>query len=150
MDNCRGKNCGTLKNGRHSAECIKEYEDATGYNMNALDKQVGGDHYKEQKLQPIELAYMVGGTPAFCKLAKYITRNKGDHAENIRKAIHVIELEHELRDYVRYYNNDLPYRHLITLFTDDPYFQRALLALYGRRYTNAVNALEEYLQNANH
>ncbi len=65
----------------------------------ALESQVGGSHYKTLTIQPVQLAYSIGGSPCFCKLTKYITRDKGDRKENLAKALHVIELENELIDY---------------------------------------------------
>lgn len=67
--------------------------------MPALKKQCDGSHYTEMKLQPIELAYLLGTSPAFCKLAKYITRNKVDSLVDYEKAVHSIELEKELRQH---------------------------------------------------
>ena len=65
---------------------------------NALEQQVGGSHYKDMDMQPAQLAYMVGGSPMFCKLAKYLTRKKGDRNENLNKALHCIALENEMID----------------------------------------------------
>jgi DNA-binding phage protein len=45
---------------------------------------------KNVKIQPIELAYKLGASPAFCKLAKYISRQKNDKKINLQKAIHCI------------------------------------------------------------
>ena len=65
---------------------------------NALEQQVGGTHYKDMKMQPAELAYKVGGSPMFCKLAKYLTRDKGERVDNLNKALHCIALENEMID----------------------------------------------------
>ena len=51
--------------------------------MSALDTQIDGGHYKDVKIQPIELAYKLGASPAFCKLAKYLSRDKGDKKINL-------------------------------------------------------------------
>lgn len=59
----------------------------------ALDKQVGGDHYKSLKIQPMEYS-MANGLDACQHTAiKYITRfrTKGG-LEDLDKAIHAIEL----------------------------------------------------------
>jgi hypothetical protein len=60
----------------------------------ATDKQVGGDHYKDCKIQPIE--YIVGNDLTFCEgnAIKYITRHrrKGEGAKDIEKAIHYLEM----------------------------------------------------------
>ena len=58
------------------------------YNMSILDQQVGGDHYKKQKIQPIEYIQANGlGFLQGC-IVKRITRYK-DKAEDedIRKII---------------------------------------------------------------
>ena len=57
-------------------------------NMSILDQQVGGDHYKKQKIQPIE--YIQANNLSFLEgcIVKRITRHK-DKAkdEDIRKII---------------------------------------------------------------
>jgi hypothetical protein len=60
--------------------------------MSALDKQEGGDHYKTA-IQPIEfihankLGFIEGN------VVKYVTRHRNKNgAEDIRKAIHYLEL----------------------------------------------------------
>ena len=62
--------------------------------MKATLKQVGGSHYKDCKIQPIE--YIVGNDLTFCEgnAIKYITRHrrKGEGAKDIHKAIHYLEM----------------------------------------------------------
>ena len=62
--------------------------------MKAEDKQVGGDHYKHLKIQPMR--YSMANNLNACQhtAIKYITRykDKGDAIENLEKAIHTIEL----------------------------------------------------------
>ena len=63
--------------------------------------QVGGDHYKKYKIQPLE--YIVANNMGFCAASaiKYITRyrDKGG-SQDIRKAIHFLQLllEHEYQE----------------------------------------------------
>ena len=64
----------------------------------AKDTQVGGDHYKGLEYQPFHLALDCSGSPAFIKAAKYLTREKNDRKENLRKAYHCIQLEQEYRE----------------------------------------------------
>jgi hypothetical protein len=69
--------------------------------MSALDKQVGGDHYKTQGIQPLEITYLNYGyeglsAAVYTKVNKYLTRDKGDHLENLDKAIHCIEIQKEI------------------------------------------------------
>lgn len=61
--------------------------------MKALDRQVGGDHYKGQGIQPVEyihsndLSYFEGN------IVKYTTRHKSKgKADDIRKVIHYAQM----------------------------------------------------------
>ena len=62
--------------------------------MKATLKQVGGNHYKDCKIQPIE--FIVGNDLTFCEgnAIKYITRHrrKGEGAKDIHKAINYLEM----------------------------------------------------------
>ena len=62
--------------------------------LGAKSKQIGGNHYKDCKIQPIE--YIVGNDLTFCEgnAVKYITRHrrKGEGAKDIQKAIHYLEM----------------------------------------------------------
>lgn len=63
----------------------------------ALDNQVGGNHYKKMKIQPIE--YIHANNLDFLEgnIVKYITRHKFKNgAEDIRKIIHYAKLILEL------------------------------------------------------
>jgi len=70
-------------------------------NDHAIDKQVGGDHYKKLKIQPIE--YALANDLGICEHAvvKYVSRWKDKNGvEDIKKAIHYLEIlleriEHE-------------------------------------------------------
>ena len=69
--------------------------------MSALQKQIGGEHYKKLKIQPMEYS-MANGLDACQHTAiKYITRfrDKGG-IEDLKKAKHVIDMliEFEERD----------------------------------------------------
>lgn len=66
--------------------------------VSAIDEQIGGDHYKNQGLQPFEITYANFGYIGICasvytKVNKYLTRDKGDHRENLEKAIHTIQVQ---------------------------------------------------------
>jgi hypothetical protein len=65
--------------------------------MRALDRQVGGNHYKDCKIQPVE--YITANRLGFLEgnVVKYITRHrtKGGRAD-IEKVIHYAELLLEL------------------------------------------------------
>ena len=64
----------------------------------ATDKQVGGDHYKDCAIQPVD--YIVKNNLDFLEgnVVKYITRHKTKNGiEDIRKVIHYAELILELK-----------------------------------------------------
>lgn len=70
---------------------------------NPLDEQVGGTHYKDQGIQPFEITYANFGyegirASVYTKVNKYLTRTKGDHKENLEKAIHCLQIQLELLD----------------------------------------------------
>lgn len=68
----------------------------------ALQRQEGGQHYKDNAIQPI--VYIHANKLGFCEgnVVKYITRHKEKNgAEDIRKVIHYCELLLELE-----YKND--------------------------------------------
>jgi hypothetical protein len=64
-----------------------------GIGQGAVDKQIGGDHYKDMAIQPAEyatknkLGFLEGNA------IKYISRHgKKNGAEDVKKAIHCLEL----------------------------------------------------------
>ena len=70
--------------------------------MKATLKQVGGSHYKDCKIQPVE--FIVGNDLTFLEgnIIKYITRHrrKGEGRKDIEKVIHYAEIILE-KDYGR-------------------------------------------------
>lgn len=67
--------------------------------MSVLLNQIGGDHYKDLPIQPIEYIHKNG--IGFCEGAviKYVTRWRGKNGiEDLKKAIHMIELLIEMED----------------------------------------------------
>ena len=68
--------------------------------LKATDKQIGGKHYKEYKIQPIE--FIVANKLDFIQgnIIKYALRNKdGEHPdEKWDKIIHYCELAKELQN----------------------------------------------------
>ena len=63
-----------------------------------LDKQVGGDHYKDCKIQPVEYIHANGLDYFEGNVIKYVTRHrtKGEGKKDIEKAIHYAQLILEL------------------------------------------------------
>lgn len=63
----------------------------------ALDKQVGGSHYKDLAIQPIEMTYNRYGyqgvkAALHTKVDKYLLRDKDDELGQLEKAKHCLEL----------------------------------------------------------
>lgn len=68
--------------------------------MSALDSQVGGSHYKDRKIQPVQ--YIEANELKFLEgcVVKRVTRHDrptGKGREDIEKAIHELQLLLELR-----------------------------------------------------
>lgn len=61
--------------------------------MSALDKQIGGGHYKDLAVQPMEYSMLNGLDPCQHTAIKYITRfREKDGIKDLDKAIHCIEM----------------------------------------------------------
>ena len=63
------------------------------YMTKALETQVGGDHYKDMQIQPIE--YILKNNLGYCEanVVKYISRWQSKNGiEDLRKARHYIDL----------------------------------------------------------
>lgn len=87
-------NCDACQNGYTNWEPIKQPEPSA---KTALQRQEGGQHYKNNAIQPI--VYIHANKLGFCEgnVVKYITRHKEKNgAEDIRKVIHYCELLLEL------------------------------------------------------
>ena len=71
----------------------KEFKERVALEETALRKQVGGTHYKDFKIQPIE--YITKNSLGWCEgnIVKYISRHhmKGGRAD-VEKVIHYCEL----------------------------------------------------------
>lgn len=70
-----------------------EYEKNYKLTMKTLEQQIGGDHYKKMRIQPIE--YIMGNEIPFAEgcIIKYVSRwrSKGGIAD-LEKARHFIEM----------------------------------------------------------
>lgn len=114
-------------------------------NTNALNIQVAGNHYKTQKIQPIELTYILGQTAAFCKVCKYTTRVKDNPLQQVDKAIHCIQLEETLVDHMCKYS-PLSWEmsaSYIKDFTEDTDLREALKCMVNKNYKGAISALNK-------
>ena len=73
------------------------FDGRTTASVAALDTQVGGDHYKDMGIQPLEAVlanygYVGLEAAVYCKVLKYMGRDKGSKVENLRKASHVLDI----------------------------------------------------------
>lgn len=122
--------------------------------MSGLGTQVSGTHYTSMKLQPVQIAYMLYATPCFCKLAKYLTRDKGDKLTNLKKALHCIKLEQDLIEYADVYLDNLDRlvsaedgEALIFQFTDNDSYRKALFHLWVGNHESAILTVEDIIRN---
>lgn len=61
--------------------------------MSALDKQEGGSHYKDMKIQPAEYCEANGLSYLESIVVKYVSRHRNKNGkDDLKKAIHSIEL----------------------------------------------------------
>ena len=64
----------------------------------ALDIQVGGNHYKKDGMQPMELADKVAMLPSCFSIFKYVYRHKDKNGrEDLNKALHCCSIKEELK-----------------------------------------------------
>ena len=71
----------------------KDFEEYVDGWKEPLDKQVGGNHYKDMKIQPVE--FITANELGFLEgnIVKYVCRHHAKNgAEDIKKAIHYCEL----------------------------------------------------------
>lgn len=119
--------------------------------MSGLGTQVSGTHYTAMKMQPIELAYKLYGTPCFCKLAKYLTRDKGDKLVNLNKAKHCVQLEVDLKEYAFQYVDNLDLvsvdsgTALIYTFTGNQLYREALLRMWLGDYVGTLRVMDDII-----
>lgn len=64
-----------------------------GTTDNPLNNQVGGSHYKDLKIQPVEYIHANGFDFLTGNIIKYASRHKNKNgAEDVKKIIHYAEL----------------------------------------------------------
>lgn len=81
----------------HKTHVLIEYDDVftgeTPVPQSALDTQIGGGHYKDQKIQPVEYIHANGLGFMEGNVIKYVTRHKSKNgAQDLKKAIHYCQL----------------------------------------------------------
>jgi len=75
-------------------EILKMSEENSNPYSSPLDKQVGGDHYKDCVIQPTVYCQLNKLTTCESNIVKYVTRHnkKGEGKEDIKKVIHYAEM----------------------------------------------------------
>lgn len=79
-------------------DCEAPNKNIKGVKMSALNKQEGGSHYKDLKIQPVE--YITANNIPFIEgcIIKYATRHESKNgAQDIKKIIHFCELLLQLK-----------------------------------------------------
>ena len=75
--------------------------------ISAIGYQVGGSHYKDQGVQPLEATYSNFGYEGLrASVYTKVTREKGSHRQDIQKAIHVLQMQVEFYDRFNHIDND--------------------------------------------
>lgn len=63
----------------------------------AIDRQIGGSHYKAMKIQPLELGYANQYDAPIYSAIKYVSRHMNkDGRQGLEKAIHCVEFALEM------------------------------------------------------
>lgn len=61
--------------------------------MSALSKQIGGNHYKDHAIQPVEYSHANGLGFMEANVIKYVTRHKmKGGVDDVRKALHYCQM----------------------------------------------------------
>lgn len=109
--------------------------------MGALTEQVGGNHYKELKMQPIVLIVKAGCDFIQGNIIKYVTRHRYKNGkEDINKCIHYAHLAMELLPEKReYLNTGLAYSYALanSLTTEET---NVIVATLQRDFLGVIQA----------
>jgi len=85
--------------------------------MDALKRQVGGEHYKKLEMQPAEFIKNHFYADFFLgNVLKYLVRDKGKRLEDLEKAYHYIEL-----GYDKHYAEDME-KHVLGMLKSHRFF----------------------------
>lgn len=114
--------------------------------VKATEIQVDGNHYSKYKMQPMQLTYAINGTAGFCKLAKYITRDKGTVELDLEKALHVVSLEEELIANNALYYCESVIDGNITLVDESKIYKLIIEFAHQFAHSNAIFCVLAYMQ----
>lgn len=83
----------TNKWSEHYLEAAPLTPETVKANPTALDTQIGGDHYKSMKIQPIEYAMANKLNPCEFNVVKYVSRHRNKNGlQDLIKAKHMIDV----------------------------------------------------------
>jgi len=92
--------------------------------MSSLEKQVGGNHYKRFKIQPIELIVLNNLNFLEGNVVKYVCRHRfKDGLKDLKKAKHYIEM---LIDFKDKFGKELPFLKFV-LANEIPYSEGKII-----------------------
>lgn len=121
--------------------------------MSALEQQVGGSHYKDVEIQPVQIAYSIGATPLWLKVCKYITRDKENKVEDFGKAIHCAALENDLMELrcQKYIAELVPFEHMdikafAEQYEDSEFISEVLQKMYFGYYKTVSDLILERMK----
>ena len=78
---------------REKQDFFDKFKELEEFSINPLQSQVGGSHYKDLKIQPVEYIHANGFDFLTGNIIKYASRHKNKNgAEDVKKIIHYAEL----------------------------------------------------------
>lgn len=123
--------------------------------MNAINRQVGGDHYKRYFYQPFQLSMDINASPGFTLMVRYLTRDKEDRLQDVEKCKHIVELEQEwATNYPKQFNDvynaalEEQEERLIAMFSsqfgeEQALYYSILRSMHTHQYDEVIDLLEE-------
>ncbi len=127
--------------------------------MKAEDIQVAGNHYKDMAYQTARFGFDAGLESLGTQIAKYLTRDKGSHIENLEKAYHCICLDQQFDeewkleegDYcldIYYEHDDEPYLDkYFSQFPDGDKLKSVMRQYMKANYPQAKGLLRKYINS---
>ena len=120
----------------------------------ATEQQIGGSHYKQFKIQPMEMAEKLGLPPTIYSAFKYIVRapHKGRFNEDLDKCLHCLQLFAEFSDCVMLnFVSPREYIDFLTQFEDVHRNVIHAIATYPehQQYDEVVTLIESYRELSN-
>ena len=141
---------------------IKLLEKMIKDNINSLSIQIGGNHYKDMQMQPVELIAKLKLNYFQGNIVKYISRDKDNKIEDLEKAKHYCELAIELdkeiykktNNFLKLFTQELTNKEIAQIIINyclsnlmlknEPYI---ISSAYKKDYAEAIKQIDEVLSN---